>query len=80
MVLLHPVSRAVMVGRVDLDENPRWRQRGHCRRRDSGGQCRQGTCAQASVSRGEGVDAVNREPTCRMRGNCDSSCVCKLGI
>jgi hypothetical protein len=39
-VLLHPVSRAVMVGRVDLDENPRWRQRGHCRRRGSGGQRR----------------------------------------
>jgi hypothetical protein len=32
MVLLHLVSRAVMVGRVDLDENPRWRRRGHCRR------------------------------------------------
>jgi hypothetical protein len=58
-----------MVGRVDLDENPRWWRKGHCRRRGSGGQRRQGTCAQASVSRGEGVGAVNREHTCRMRGN-----------
>jgi hypothetical protein len=27
-VRLHPVSRAVVVGRVDLDENPRWWRRG----------------------------------------------------
>jgi hypothetical protein len=58
-----------MAGRVDLDENPRWRRRGRCRQRGSDGQRRQGTCAQVSVSRGDGVGAVNWEHTCQMRGN-----------
>jgi hypothetical protein len=58
-----------MVGRVDLDENPRWWRRGHRRRQCSGGQRRQGTCAREPVRHGEGVGAVNREHTCRMRGN-----------
>jgi hypothetical protein len=58
-----------MVGRVDLDENPRWRRRGHRRRQCSGGQRRQGTCARASVSHGEGVGATNWEYMRWRRGN-----------
>jgi hypothetical protein len=62
-----------MVGRVDLDKNPRWQRRGHRRRRDSGGQRRQGICARASVSRGEGVGVTNRKLTCRMRATGEDS-------
>jgi hypothetical protein len=29
-VRLHLVLRATVVGKVDLDENPRWWRRGHC--------------------------------------------------
>jgi hypothetical protein len=35
-VLKHQVSRAAVVGNMDLDGNPRWWWRGHCRRRGSG--------------------------------------------
>jgi hypothetical protein len=69
VVLLRHLSRAGVAGKRDLDEDPRWRRRGHRRRRGFGDQCRQGTCAQASVSHGEDVGAINWKDMPRVKGN-----------
>jgi hypothetical protein len=41
----HQVSRAALVGNMDLDENPRWWRRGLYQRRDSGDRRRWRVCA-----------------------------------
>jgi hypothetical protein len=54
---------------MDLDEDPRWRRRGHRRRRGSGSERWQGTCAREPVRHGERVGTINWKDTRRVGGN-----------
>jgi hypothetical protein len=66
VVLLRHLSRAGVAGIVGLDEDPRWWRRGLRRRRGSGDQRRQRTCAREPVSHGERVGTTNWKDSCRI--------------